>query len=72
MSATVIQGQRVWSVSAPRYQIMVVVRDEDAPHVVAAILRTARTDAPGDGIVTVSDIDGAMRIRTGEVDADAI
>jgi nitrogen regulatory protein P-II 1 len=71
-SPTVIQGQRVWNVTAPRYQIMVLVRDEDAPHVVAAILRTARTDAPGDGIVTVTDMDGVMRIRTGETDTEAV
>jgi nitrogen regulatory protein PII len=69
---TVVHGQRVWNLAAPRYQLMIVVRDEDAAHVVAAILRTARTDAPGDGIITVSDVDGVMRIRTNEVDADAI
>jgi nitrogen regulatory protein P-II 1 len=71
-SASVVQGQRVWRLSAPRYQLMILTRDEDAPHVVAAILRTARTDAPGDGLVTVTDVDGVMRIRTGEIDADAI
>ena len=71
-SVTVVQGQKLWRLSAPRYQLMVVVRDEDAPHVIAAIMRCARTDAPGDGIITVTDVDGVMRIRTGEVDADAI
>jgi nitrogen regulatory protein P-II 1 len=71
-SSTVVHGQRLWKPSAPRYEVMVVVQDEDAPHVVAAIVRCARTDAPGDGIITVTDVDGAMRIRTGEIDADAI
>jgi nitrogen regulatory protein P-II 1 len=71
-SVTVVQGQRVWKASAPRYQLTIVTRDEDAPHVVAAIVRTAATDAPGDGIITVTDVDGVMRIRTGEIDADAI
>lgn len=71
-SSTVVQGQRLWKTTAPRYELMIVVPDQDVPHVVAAIVRCARTDAPGDGLITVSDIDGVMRIRTGEVDADAI
>ena len=71
-SVTVVQGHRMWNVAAPRYQLMVVVHDEDAAHVVAAILRTARTDAPGDGIITVTNVVGAMRIRTNEIDADAL
>lgn len=71
-STVVVQGQRVARVSAPRYQVMVVVHDQDVPHVVAAIVRCARTDAPGDGLITVTDVDGAMRIRTNEIDADAI
>jgi nitrogen regulatory protein P-II 1 len=71
-SVTVVQGQRVSKVSAPRYQLEIVVRDEDVAHVIAAIVRCARTDAPGDGIITVTDVDGAVRIRTGEIDADAI
>jgi nitrogen regulatory protein P-II 1 len=71
-TSTVFQGQRLWKLSAPRYELMVVVHDQDVPHVVAAIVRCARTDAPGDGLITVTDVDGAMRIRTGEIDADAI
>jgi nitrogen regulatory protein P-II 1 len=71
-SVTVIHGQRMWNLAAPRYHLMLVVRDEDAPHVVSAIMRTARTEAPGDGLITVTDVDGVMRIRTGEVDEAAL
>jgi nitrogen regulatory protein PII len=71
-SAGFWRGQRLAQVSEPRYQLILVVRDEDAEAAVRAIVQTARTDAPGDGLVTVSDVDGIMRIRTGEVDADAI
>jgi nitrogen regulatory protein P-II 2 len=71
-SVIVARAQRVQKVMAPRYQIMVVLRDEDAPHVVAAIRRAACTDAPGDGLITVMEVDGVMRIRTNEVDDDAI
>jgi nitrogen regulatory protein P-II 2 len=65
-------GRRVAPQSAPRYQFMVVVRDEDAAQVVNAIVHSGRTDVPGDGIVTVADVIGAMRIRTGETDLDAL
>jgi nitrogen regulatory protein P-II 1 len=66
------RGQAVAQVSEPRYQLIIVVNDDDVGNVVRAIAQTARTDAPGDGIIYVSDVDGIMRIRTGEVDADAI
>jgi nitrogen regulatory protein P-II 1 len=66
------RGVRLQQVTEPRYQLILVVRDEDADGVVRAIVQTARTTAAGDGLVTVSDVDGIMRIRTGEVDADAI
>jgi nitrogen regulatory protein PII len=66
------RGQATQQISEPRYQLILVVRDEDVDDAVRAIVQTARTDAPGDGIVTVSDVDGIMRIRTGELDADAI
>jgi nitrogen regulatory protein PII len=66
------RGQSTQQLSEPRYQLILVVRDEDVEDAVRAIVQTARTDAPGDGIVMVTDVDGIMRIRTGEVDADAI
>ncbi|HVZ71643.1 MAG TPA: P-II family nitrogen regulator [Polyangia bacterium] len=71
-TVTVVHGHRMQQFAAPRYQIMTVVRDEDAAHVVAAILRTAHTGSPGDGIITVADVLGVMRIRTNEVDDDAV
>ena len=71
-SDSVFHGQRLQASSAPRYQIMVVVRDDDAAHVVNAIGLAARTEAPGDGLITVTDVLGVMRIRTGEIDADAL
>ena len=67
-----LRGRRVAPQSAPRYQLMVVVRDEDAAQVVNAIVHAGRTDGPGDGIVTVEDVVGAMRIRTGETDLNAL
>jgi nitrogen regulatory protein PII len=71
-STGVFHGQRLTMSSAPRLQLTVVVMDDDAAHVVNAIVHAARTEARGDGIITVTDVLGVMRIRTGEVDADAI
>jgi nitrogen regulatory protein P-II 1 len=70
-ATTLFHGQRI-RFATPRYQLMVVVRDEDVAHVVAAIRHSAHTDTPGDGIITVVDVLGVMRIRTGEIDADAL
>ena len=67
-----IMGQRMTRPSSPRYHVMIVVRDEDVAHIVAAIVHSGCTNAPGDGIVTVTDIEGVLRIRTDEVDLDAI
>jgi nitrogen regulatory protein PII len=65
-------GARVRSSTAPRYQLMVVVRDEDAAHIVNAIVVAGRTESPGDGVVFVSDIVDVLRIRTGETGTDAL
>jgi nitrogen regulatory protein P-II 1 len=56
----------------PKIKIEVVVRDEDLQHVVDAIVRTARTGQVGDGKIFVSDLAQTVRIRTGELNQDAI
>ena len=40
--------------------------DDHAPAIVAAIEGAARTGVPGDGIVVVTELADALRIRTGE------
>jgi nitrogen regulatory protein P-II 1 len=69
---SVFLGQRYRTPSAPRFQVTIVVRDEAADHVVRAIVHSARTEEAGDGIITVSDVDDAIRIRTGESGPDAL
>lgn len=68
----IFQGQRYVSASAPRYQITVVVEDNDVSSVVNAIRQRGQTNSPGDGIITVSDTLEAIRIRTGEMGIDAL
>jgi nitrogen regulatory protein P-II 1 len=71
-TATMSHGQRFTTPAAPRYLVTVVVVDDEAAHVVNAILHATQSGAPGDGIITVTDVLGAIRIRTGETNADAL
>lgn len=56
----------------PKVKIEVAVTAEMAEQVVEAILATANTGKIGDGKIFVLDVSKAVRIRTGETDADAI
>jgi nitrogen regulatory protein P-II 1 len=56
----------------PKIKIETVVRDEDLQQVVDAIVRSARTGQVGDGKIFVSDLAQTVRIRTGELNQDAI
>jgi nitrogen regulatory protein P-II 1 len=68
----VFHGQRYRIPTAPRYQLTIVVSDDFAASVVNAIAHSARTEEPGDGIVTVGDVVDVIRIRTGESGSDAL
>jgi nitrogen regulatory protein P-II 2 len=56
----------------PKIKIEVAVPSEQADKVVAAIAAAAKTGQIGDGKIFVFDLDHAVRIRTGEVDAAAL
>lgn len=56
----------------PKLKIEVAVSDGDADKVVEAIGTTAKTGQIGDGKIFVYQLDHAVRIRTGETDADAL
>lgn len=56
----------------PKIKIEVVVADSLAAPAVDAIVKAARTGKIGDGKVFVSSIDNAVRIRTGELDEQAV
>jgi nitrogen regulatory protein P-II 1 len=56
----------------PKVRIDVLVDTEDLQRVLDAIVETARTGKIGDGKVWVTDVARVLRIRTGEVDGDAI
>ena len=56
----------------PKVRIEVLVEDGDAERVADAIVEAARTGQIGDGKVWVSPVEGVIRVRTGEMGADAL
>ena len=56
----------------PKVKIEVAVTDDQVEAVVEAIVRAAATGKIGDGKVFVYDLGQVVRIRTGELDADAL
>jgi len=56
----------------PKVRIDVAVDDTNVDKVVEAITNSAKTGQIGDGKIFVTNIDGAVRIRTGETDVDAL
>lgn len=60
------------SVLLPKFRIDVLVQDQEAGPIADAIAKSARTGAIGDGKIWVCPVDGALRVRTGERDHDAV
>jgi nitrogen regulatory protein P-II 1 len=56
----------------PKVKIEVVVKDDDAERCIEAIVKAAKTGKIGDGKIFVTTIDQVVRIRTGELNEDAV
>ena len=56
----------------PKVKLEVAVTEEQAEQVVESIVKAAGTGKIGDGKVFVYDLERVVRIRTGELDADAL
>jgi nitrogen regulatory protein PII len=56
----------------PKTRVEVAVRGELVDQVVEAVLKAAKTGKVGDGKIFITDIDRAVRIRTGETDEAAL
>ncbi len=56
----------------PKIKLEIVVREENLPKVIDAIVAASRTGQVGDGKIFVSDLTQVVRIRTGETNEDAI
>jgi len=56
----------------PKVKLEIVVADAMAEQVVDTIAKTAKTDKIGDGKIFTLDVGGALRVRTGEANDDAL
>ena len=56
----------------PKTKIEVAVSDENAEKVIDAISQVSNTGKIGDGKIFVSSLDQVVRIRTGELNEDAL
>ena len=56
----------------PKVRLEILTDDADAYRVRDAIVNAARTGTIGDGKVWISPVESLTRVRTGEVDDDAI
>lgn len=56
----------------PKLKIEIILPDDQLDPAVEAIQKAARTGRIGDGKIFISNVDNAIRIRTGESGRDAI
>ncbi len=56
----------------PKLKLEIAVTDEQVEAVVEAIVKSAGTGRIGDGKIFVYQLDQVVRIRTGELDGDAL
>jgi nitrogen regulatory protein P-II 1 len=56
----------------PKVRIEVLADDADTSRIMQAIAESARSGEIGDGKVWITSVDEVMRIRTGELNHDAI
>jgi len=55
-----------------KVKVEVAVEDGDVENCVNAIVKAARTGKIGDGKIFITSVERVVRIRTGEVDDDAV
>ena len=56
----------------PKRMLTIIVSDDVVSKIVKSIIKVNQTGQHGDGKIFVSPIDGAIRVRTGEHDEEAI
>jgi nitrogen regulatory protein PII len=56
----------------PKVKIEAVVSDDAVEKAIDAIVRAARTGKIGDGKIFITNVESVLRIRTGEMNDDAI
>ena len=56
----------------PKVKIEVVVKEAEADRCIDAIVKAAKTGKIGDGKIFVTEVGHVVRIRTGEINEDAV
>jgi nitrogen regulatory protein PII len=56
----------------PKVKIEAVVSDDTVEKAIDAVVRAARTGKIGDGKIFITNVESVLRIRTGEMNDDAI
>lgn len=56
----------------PKIKIEVILSDNQVEEAINAIIEAAKTDKIGDGKIFVTNVEQAIRIRTGETGDDAL
>ena len=56
----------------PKVKIEIAVKDEELDRAIETIVAAAKTGKIGDGKIFVSNLESVVRIRTGELDEEAI
>jgi nitrogen regulatory protein P-II 2 len=70
--AEIYRGAEYIVAFLPKIKIEIGVSDQLVETAISAILKAAHTGHIGDGKIFVTPLERALRIRTGETDADAL
>jgi nitrogen regulatory protein P-II 1 len=66
------RGEKYRMELLPKMKVDVVVNDKDVDSIIKTIIKAAKTGEVGDGKIFISDIQDAIRIRTGEKGETAV
>lgn len=67
-----VRGSEVLLNMIPKIKFEIIVDDDHVREIVDVICNAARTGEVGDGKIFVSNVEGVIRVRTGERDEAAI
>jgi nitrogen regulatory protein P-II 1 len=68
----VYRGAEYTTSFIPKIKVEIVVESYDAVRIIDIIIAATQSGRIGDGKIWTTDLDGVVRIRTGETDAEAL